>query len=78
MTDADAAFSYVREKVAAKASLDEEVILQVHRLCAAHLEEAEAGEYRWELRYVTTSRIYPPPPSRVPGLMAKLLSSPVL
>lgn len=77
VTDADAAFSYVREKVAAKASLDEEIILQVHRLCAAHLEEAEAGEYRWEMRYVTTSRIYPPPPNRVSGLISKLLSSSV-
>ena len=77
VVDADAAFSYVRELVAAGGPLTEEAVLDIHRIIAAHLPEAEAGEYRWDMRYVTSSSIYPPPPGRVSALMGGLLSSPL-
>lgn len=73
--DADAAFARVRELATDGAPLSEEVVFDVHRLIAAHLEEAEPGEYRWDMRYVTSSSTYPPPPARVPELMGALLSS---
>lgn len=75
--DADAAFARVRELATDGAPLSEEVVFDVHRLIAAHLEEAEPGEYRWDMRYVTSSSIYPPPPARVPELMGALLSPPL-
>lgn len=77
VVDADAAFARVRELAAADAPLTEEVVLEVHRVIAAHLHEADAGEYRWDMRYVTSSSIYPPPAKRVPELVAVLLASPL-
>ncbi len=77
VVDADAAFARVRELAAADAPLTEEVVLEVHRVIAAHLHEADAGEYRWDMRYVTSSSIYPPPAKRVPELVAALLASPL-
>lgn len=41
------------------------------------MEEADPGEYRWDMRYVTSSSIFPPPPARVPELMGALLASPL-
>lgn len=73
--DADAAFTRVRKLAADGASLSEEIAFDVHRLIAAHLEEADPGEYRWDMRYVTSSSIFPPPPARVPELMGALLAS---
>ena len=75
--DADAAFTRVRKLAADGASLSEEIAFDVHRLIAAHLEEADPGEYRWDMRYVTSSSIFPPPPARVPELMGALLASPL-
>lgn len=63
--DADAAFTRVRKLAADGAPLSEEIVFDVHRLIAAHLEEADPGEYRWDMRYVTSSSMYPPPPARV-------------
>ncbi|WP_455803587.1 Fic family protein [Adlercreutzia sp. CNCM I-6215] len=73
--DADAAFTRVRKLAADGAPLSEEIVFDVHRLIAAHLEEADPGEYRWDMRYVTSSSMYPPPPARVPELMGALLAS---
>ena len=73
--DADAAFIRVRKLAADGAPLSEEIVFDVHRLIAAHLEEADPGEYRWDMRYVTSSSMYPPPPARVPELMGALLAS---
>ena len=42
--DADAAFTRVRKLAADGASLSEEIAFDVHRLIAAHLEEADPGE----------------------------------
>ena len=60
--DADAAFTRVRKLAADGAPLSEEIVFDVHRLIAAHLEEADPGEYRWDMRYVTSSSMYPPLP----------------
>lgn len=75
--DADAAFARVRELAAGRIPISEEIVFDVHRLTAAHLDGAEPGEYRWDMRYITSSSIYPPPPNRVPELMRALLASPL-
>lgn len=77
VVDVDEAFVQVRTLAAVGAPLTEEVVLDVHRLIAAHLEEADAGEYRWDMRHVTSSSLYPLPAKRVPELMAALLASPL-
>ena len=71
--DADRAFARAKELAGAAASVTEEVVKELHGLIAANLEDADAGQYRWDMRYVTSSRIYPPPPSRVPELMGRLV-----
>ncbi|MEC4272538.1 Fic family protein [Adlercreutzia sp. R25] len=77
VVDADKAFAKVRTLANDAAALSKEVVFEVHRLIAANLEEADPGEYRWDMRYVSTSSIYPPPAKQVPELMAALLSSPL-
>lgn len=75
VVDADKAFAHARALAAEGTPLTEDVVLGIHRLIAANLEEADPGEYRWDMRYVSTSPIYPPPAKRVPALMASLLGS---
>ncbi len=77
VVDADKAFAHARALAAEGTPLTEDVVLGIHRLIAANLEEADPGEYRWDMRYVSTSPIYPPPAKRVPALMASLLGSPL-
>ena len=73
--DADRAFAKAKELAATAAPVTEEVVKELHRIVAANLEEADAGQYRWDMRYVTTSRIYPPPPTQVGALMNQLLTT---
>lgn len=73
--DADRAFAKAKELTATAAPVTEEVVKELHRIVAANLEEADAGQYRWDMRYVTTSRIYPPPPAQVEALMNQLLTT---
>lgn len=73
--DADAAFAFVCGLASENTVLTESVILSIHRIIAAHLKEADPGQYRWDMRYISSSSIYPPPPKRVPDLVAELVAS---
>lgn len=67
--DVNAAFDLMVSYVAEGRSPSPAAVLDIHRLAAAHLEDCEAGEWRWDQRYVAGSLILPPPPKRVEGLV---------
>lgn len=66
----DLMVSFVREK----RLLDASLIKQIHAVAARALDDCELGEYRWDQRYVTTSRILPPPPASVGELCERAIS----
>ena len=72
--DIAAAFDLMVGFVRERKRLSEEVVLAVHRVASAHLEDCEPGEYRRDQRYISSSPIIPPPPARVPTLMGNLVA----
>lgn len=72
--DIAAAFDQMTGLVREGEDLSTEVILAFHRTASAHLDDCDAGEYRCDQRYITSSPILPPPPGRVPELMDKLIT----
>lgn len=73
--DASRAFERARKAAKEQEPLTEALVKDLHRIGAASLDEADPGEYRWDMRYVSTSPIYPPPAKRVPELMRALVAS---
>lgn len=74
IVDIAAAFDQMTALVREGRALSTEVVLALHRTASAHLEDCDAGEYRCDQRYITSSPILPPPPARVPQLMDELLA----
>lgn len=74
ITDIAAAFDAMISFVRAGKPLSTEVVLAIHRTASAHLEDCDPGEYRFDQRYVSSSPILPPPPTRVPQLMDDLIA----
>ncbi|WP_180326620.1 Fic family protein [Raoultibacter phocaeensis] len=67
--DIAAAFDTMVQFVREEKPLSAATICVLHRIAAAHLEDCEPGEYRWDQRYISSSPILPPPPARVPELV---------
>lgn len=74
IVDIAAAFDQMVELVRKGKELSTEIILALHRTASAHLDDCDAGEYRCDQRYITSSPILPPPPGRVSELMDKLIT----
>ncbi len=74
IVDIATAFDQMTELVREEKDLSTEVILALHRAASAHLDDCDAGEYRCDQRYITSSPILPPPPARVPQLMDELIT----
>lgn len=75
VVDAARAFQRAVDAAARDEELTEDLVRDVHRIGSASLDDVEPGVYRWDMRYVSTSRIFPPPPSQVAELMARLVRS---
>lgn len=67
--DVNAAFDLMVSYMAEGRPPSPAAALDIHRLAGAHLEDCEAGEWRWNQRCVAGSRVLPPPPKRVEGLV---------
>lgn len=74
IVDIAAAFDLMVNFVRNQEPLSEKVVLAIHRAASAHLEDCEPGTYRWDQRYIASSSILPPPPTRVEWLMNDLLT----
>jgi Fic family protein len=69
VTDLAEAFDAAVAAGLAGEKLTVEAVLATHARAARHLPDAEPGAFRWDQRYVTSSRVLPPPPARVPALV---------
>ncbi|HIY83044.1 Fic family protein [Rubneribacter sp.] len=72
--DASRAFERARKAAKEQEPLTEALVKDLHRIGSTSLDETDPGEYRWDMRYVSTSPIYPPPAKRVPELMRALVA----
>lgn len=67
--DVEHAFDLMTSFVACDRAPSPQAALEIHAVAAEHLDDCEAGEWRWDQRYVTGSRILPPPPGKVKELV---------
>ena len=69
--DIDRSFSAMVDAVRHAEPLSLDLVRNLHALAAAHLDDCEPGELRWDQRYVTGAGVLPPPPGMVRELLTR-------
>lgn len=72
--DVERAFALMTSFVSSGRPPSSQTALELHAVAAEHLDDCEAGEWRWDQRYVAGSRVLPPPPGRVGELVESAFS----
>lgn len=74
VVDISDAFDVAVACARAERPLSVELLCELHAIAARHLHDCEAGELRWDQRYVTGARVLPPPATLVPSLLEQAVA----